>query len=98
MLYEQNIGMLTPMIADELRDAERHYPAEWIADAFREAVELNKRSWRYVVRILERWRVEGRKDSGRERRQGQVRGSTHTTCSRRALGRLIKQRKHGGVG
>ncbi len=60
VLYEQNIGMLTPMIADELRDAERHYPVEWIADAFREAVKANKRSWRYVLRILERWRVEGR--------------------------------------
>lgn len=60
VLYEQNIGMLTPMIADELRDAERHFPAEWIADAFREAVKANKRSWRYVLRILERWRVEGR--------------------------------------
>lgn len=60
VLYEQNIGMLTPMIADELRDAERHFPSEWIADAFREAVKANKRSWRYVLRILERWRVEGR--------------------------------------
>jgi len=60
VLYEQNIGLLTPMIAEELRDAEKTYPASWIADAFREAVELNKRSWRYVLRILERWRVEGR--------------------------------------
>ncbi len=62
VLYEQNIGLLTPMIAEELRDAEKTYPADWIADAFREAVELNKRSWRYVLRILERWRVEGRGD------------------------------------
>ena len=60
VLYEQNIGMLTPMIADELRDAERHYPAEWIADAFRQAVLHNKRSWKYVLAILERWRTEGR--------------------------------------
>ena len=34
--YEQNIGLLTPMIANELRDAEKHFPADWIADAFRE--------------------------------------------------------------
>ena len=60
VLYEQNIGMLTPMIAEELRDAEKHFPIEWIADAFREAVSLNKRSWRYILRILERWRDEGR--------------------------------------
>jgi DNA replication protein len=63
VLYEQNIGLLTPMITEELRDAEKTYPAEWIADAFREAVALNKRSWRYVLRILERWRAEGR-DAG----------------------------------
>ncbi len=60
VLYEQNIGMLTPMIADELRDAERHYPASWIADAFREAVAMNKRSWKYVLAILERWRTQGK--------------------------------------
>jgi DnaD/phage-associated family protein len=64
VLYEQNIGLLTPMNADELRDAEKQFPAEWIGEAFREAVALNKRSWRYILRILERWRTDG-KDSGR---------------------------------
>jgi DNA replication protein len=62
VLYEQNIGLLTPMIADELRDAEKQYPENWIVDAFHEAVALNKRSWRYVVRILERWRTDGKDD------------------------------------
>jgi DnaD/phage-associated family protein len=61
-LYEQNIGMLTPLIADELRQAEKDYPAEWIEEAFREAVSLNKRSWKYIRAILERWRIEGRGD------------------------------------
>jgi DNA replication protein len=61
-LYEQNIGMLTPLIAEELREAERDYPAEWIEEAFREAVSLNKRSWKYIRAILERWRTEGRGD------------------------------------
>ena len=59
-IYEANIGMLTPMIADELREAENLYPASWIEDAFREAVEQNKRSWRYIERILERWTQEGK--------------------------------------
>jgi DnaD/phage-associated family protein len=62
VLYEQNIGPLTPLLAEELMEAEDTYPAPWIEDAFREAVELNKRSWRYVQRILERWSVEGKKD------------------------------------
>jgi len=62
-LYEQNIGMITPMIAEELKEAERLYPPRWIEDAFKEAVVLNKRSWKYIARILERWANEG-KDSG----------------------------------
>jgi len=66
-LYEQNIGMLTPMIAEELQDAEKLYPADWIESAFKEAVALNKRSWKYIARILERWAVEG-KDDGKPRR------------------------------
>lgn len=62
VLYEQNIGVIQPMVAEELREAERTYPAAWIEDAFREAVELNKRNWRYVRRILERWAAEGKDD------------------------------------
>ena len=61
-LYEQNIGMLTPMIAEELREAEKLYPEDWIGDAIKEAVSLNKRNWRYIERILENWSSEGRSD------------------------------------
>jgi DNA replication protein len=69
-LYEQNVGLLTPLIADELREAEQTYPAEWIEEAFREAVALNKRNWRYIRAILERWRTEGRGDeTGRRPRE-----------------------------
>jgi DNA replication protein len=71
-LYEQNIGMLTPMIADELRDAEQLYPQDWIRDAIKEAVALNKRSWRYIAKILENWSTEGRSD-------GTHRGDTKKT-------------------
>jgi DnaD/phage-associated family protein len=53
-LYEQNIGLLTPILADELRDAEKTYPAAWIQDAFRQAVRQNARSWAYVRKVLER--------------------------------------------
>ncbi|MFC2013393.1 DnaD domain-containing protein [Chloroflexota bacterium] len=59
-LYEQNIGLLTPMIAEELRDAEKLYPETWIKDAIKEAVSLNKRNWRYIAKILERWSAEGK--------------------------------------
>jgi DnaD/phage-associated family protein len=66
-LYEQNIGMLTPIIADELREAEKLYPEGWIRDAIREAVARNKRNIRYIVRILERWSSEGKTDGAYQR-------------------------------
>lgn len=64
-LYEENIGMITPLIADELKEAEKAYPAAWIEEAFQEAVDLNHRNWRYIVRILERWAREGRDGADR---------------------------------
>lgn len=63
-LYEQNIGLLTPLIAERLVDALETYPAEWIADAVAEAVSYNRRSWRYINRILENWAATGRGDAG----------------------------------
>ena len=60
VLYEQNIGLLSPLIADELRDAADQYPVEWIEAAFREAVQQNKRKWSYIRAILRRWETEGR--------------------------------------
>ncbi len=61
-LYEQNIGPLTPLLAEELMDAEDRYPAAWIEEAFQIAVERNARNWRYVEAILKRWYDEGRDD------------------------------------
>lgn len=66
-LYEQNVGLLTPLIAEELREAELEYPAEWIEDAFREAAAYNKRNWRYIHRILENWATQGRGERGENR-------------------------------
>jgi DnaD/phage-associated family protein len=59
-LYEQNIGLLTPLIAEDLKDAVNHYPEEWIEAAFREALQHNKRKWSYISAILRRWETEGR--------------------------------------
>ncbi len=58
-LYEENVGAITPLIADDLKDAEERYPPQWVEAAFREAVSLNKRNWRYVHSILRRWEAEG---------------------------------------
>jgi DNA replication protein len=71
-LYEQNIGVLGQIAADELLDMEKLYPASWIRDAFKEAVSLNKRNIKYIAKILERWSAEGRSD-------GTHRGDTRKT-------------------
>jgi DnaD/phage-associated family protein len=67
-LYEDNIGLISPILADELKDAEINYHQEWIEDAFKIAVENNVRKWSYIRAILERWATSGRED-GQERKQ-----------------------------
>lgn len=59
-LYEQNIGVLTPMLATELKEAEGSYPAVWLEEAIRVAVLANKRSWRYIRAVLDSWTRDGR--------------------------------------
>lgn len=59
-LYEQNIGLITPLIADQLKTASDEFPVEWIEDAIRIAVENNVRRWSYINRILVSWQERGR--------------------------------------
>lgn len=59
-LYEENIGIIVPMMADRLKGAEATYPAAWIEEAFREAVARNARNWKYIEKILTNWDKEGR--------------------------------------
>lgn len=61
-LYEENIGLLTPIIAEELQEAEHRYPADWIQEAFKEAMRANVRNWKYIHSILKRWEREGKKN------------------------------------
>ena len=59
-LYEDSIGSLSPLLAEELKEAEERYPEPWVREAFGIAAAENKRSWRYVSGILKRWTAEGR--------------------------------------
>lgn len=74
-LYEENIGPLTPLIADTLREAEKSYPEGWIRQALEIAVQNNVRKWNYVEAILRSWQ-----DGGRDERQDR----RHTKKGRRA--------------
>lgn len=51
-LYEQNIGILTPIIAEKLKSAEQDYPQDWFPWAFGQAVTNNARSWAYIDACL----------------------------------------------
>jgi len=59
-LYEENIGAITPLMADILRNATIDYPIEtWYQPAFAIAVKNNARSWNYVDAILDSWKRNG---------------------------------------
>ena len=64
-LYEANVGTITPMLAEELKDAEASFPDAWLEEAIQLAVEHNVRNWRYIRAILERWGKEGKDSAGR---------------------------------
>lgn len=59
-LYEQNIGPLTPMVAEILKADAETYPEIWLRDAMQEAVSRNIRNWKYVQAILKAWQEKGR--------------------------------------
>ena len=85
-LYEENIGPLTPLIADALKDAEETFSSEWIADAIELAVKNNKRNWKYCEAILKRWKEEGRAKK-QDRRDDQA-------SRQRDVDRKIEQLRH----
>ncbi len=58
--YENEIGLLTPTIADQLADLTTTYPARWIVDAITEAARANVRKLNYTIAILRRWHTEGK--------------------------------------
>lgn len=60
-LYQANITLITPLMADTLKDAAEEFPDEtWYKDAFQIAVESNARTWRFVYTVLTNWKNKGR--------------------------------------
>lgn len=76
-VYEENIGPLTPLIADALKEAEELYREEWLEEAFTIAVKNNKRNWKYVEAILKRWKEEGK--NGKKDQQNSEKSSERYT-------------------
>jgi DnaD/phage-associated family protein len=59
-LYEQEIGLLTPGIADKIGGFVDDYPDEWVSEAIMIASENNARNCKYIGAILTRWQKEGK--------------------------------------
>ena len=71
-VYQVNIGLLTPMIADALKDAEQTFTPEWVIAAIQEAVKSNARSWKYCEAILRRWSRDGFQSAKGQPKQGKT--------------------------
>lgn len=59
--YQNNIGNISPLIADEIKEWVDNYPSEWILEAIREAVLANVRKPKYISSILDNWNKNGLK-------------------------------------
>jgi len=86
-LYEENIGPLTPLIAEMLKDAESEYPEQWLQEAIQIAVANNVRKWSYIEAILKSWKEEGR--DGRDQRHAEEDYKQYTQGK---YGKFIKNR------
>lgn len=67
--YESEIGVISPHIADEIKDLLADTPSEWFVRAFEESAKQNKRSWSYAKAILKRWKVEGFDNGNKKSKQ-----------------------------
>lgn len=57
--YEENIGILSPMIRQSILAALEDFTDEDITHAVRIAVENESRSWSFVAGVLRRWARDG---------------------------------------
>lgn len=81
-VYESNIGPLTPLISDALKDLEKSYGPEWVSRAITEAVMNSARNLAYVKGVLKGYAQRGSPDIGRspvkETRPARVKSNAET--------------------
>ncbi len=95
--YESEIGVLTPMIADELREAATAYPLKWTLDAIREAATNNKRGWKYVLAILARWKAQGNQEVMKPVGQAQSNASKRSMSAYRQIQKILAEQKERSI-
>ena len=62
-LYEQNIGLLSPIVVDILRECVDRQGSELVSLAITEAAKNNAKSIRYIERVLNAWEDDGIKSA-----------------------------------
>ncbi len=95
--YEENIGILSPMIRQSILAELENFTDEHITHAIRIAVENESRSWSFVAGVLRRWARDG---IPHERTDGTARGgSDRERISQAELRRYLDaQRKRDRTG
>lgn len=58
-VYENEFGLLTPIIQDAIKEQLQQCPVDWVTLAIGIAVKRNNRRWSYVEGILRRWQADG---------------------------------------
>lgn len=69
-VYESEIGIITPIIADAIEDWSKTLPEKWVRDAIAEAAKNNARAWSYVEAILKRWKAQGNQEPMKAKANG----------------------------
>jgi DnaD/phage-associated family protein len=62
-LYENEIGLLTPLMRKNIEESLNTFPADWIADAIKTASESNVKKWSYIAKVLDNWARDGKPDA-----------------------------------
>ena len=95
--YEENIGLLSPMIRQSILAALEDFTDEDITRAVRIAVENESRSWSFVAGVLRRWARDGIPHERADGKSG--RGSDRERISQDELRKYLdaqRKRDRGG--
>ena len=88
--YEENMGVLSPMIRESILSALEDFTDDDITRAIRIAVENESRSWSFVAGVLRRWSREG---VPYERREGTTGEAADQRIPEAQLSRYLEEQR-----
>lgn len=74
--YESNIGPITPLIGDKLKEIAENYSSDWFVEAVKEACQAGVRKLNYIEAILQRWKTDGFKTERKGVQDGKTKSNT----------------------